>query len=90
MAETDKTKDREAFYNYITRDMYKTIKRMDRKNLSDYLYTLYKSIYSDYEGKLQPDYDKIYNEVQKIRGIGEVKSKQIVEVVRDCMSNKDM
>lgn len=84
------SEEKDKLSDYITRDMYRQMKSMNRERFCNFLYTLYKEIYSDYENSLQPDYDKVYREVQKIHGIGEVKAKQIVEVVRECMNNKDI
>lgn len=39
----------EKLSDYITRDMYKRIKSMNRENMCDFLFNLYQAIYSDYE-----------------------------------------
>lgn len=94
--EIDEVKDREEFYSYITRDMYRTIKKMDRKTLADYLYTLYKSIFSDYEKGLEassqsvtPDYEKIRSGILQINGIGTARADKIIEVVKECLEKKE-
>ena len=38
---------------------------------------------------MKPDYDLIRTEVLKIKGIGDVKAEQIVEVVKNCLKNKE-
>ena len=84
MAEEKKMSD------YVTRDMYRQIKAMNRERMCEFLYNLYKEIYADYESKIQreckaqPDYEKIRSEILKIRGIGDVKADQIVEIVKEC------
>lgn len=87
--------DEERLTDYITRDMYRQIKTMNREKLCDFLFNLYKEIYSDYEEKVKDeykqniDYEKVRNEVLKIHGIGDVKANQIVEIVKQCTDNKE-
>ena len=79
----------EKLSDYITRDMYKRIKSMNRENMCDFLFNLYQSIYSDYEEQCQPDYENIRSEVLKIHGIGDVKADQIIEIIKANIGNKE-
>lgn len=82
--------EKQKLSDYITRDMYRQIKSMNREGLCEFLFSLYKSIYEDYEAKiLNINYDKIKAEVTKIRGIGDVKAEQIVEIVKTIVNEKD-
>ena len=71
---------------YITRDVYKKIKAMNREQMSRYFCDLYESIRSE---KVNYDIDKIRTEVKKISGIGDVKAEQIVEIVKICAKNEE-
>ena len=82
MAEEKKMTD------YVTREMYRQIKSMNREQMCNFLYNLYKEVYGDYEEKMKPDYEKIRSEVLKIRGIGNVLAGHIVEVVKNCYEEK--
>ena len=81
--------DKKRMLDYISRDMYKQIKGMNRERMCDFLYRLYNEIYNDYIEQTKPDYEKIRSEVLKIHGIGDVKADQIVEIVRQCLENKE-
>ena len=83
------SKRQESLTDYVTRDMYKQIKSMNRENMCDFLFHLYKEIYADYEQSLQPDYENIRNEVLKIHGIGDVKADQIIEIIRANIGKKE-
>ena len=73
---------KESLKDYVTQDMYKHIKSMNREQMYDFLFNLYKEIYADYEKDLQPDYENIRSEVLKIHGIGNVKADQIIEIIK--------
>lgn len=77
--------DQDKLSNYITRDMYRRIKSMNREDMCEFLYNLYNSIYEEHSNNNKPDYDSIWKQVQTIHGIGEVKATQIVEVVKECI-----
>lgn len=81
--------DKKRMLDYISRDMYKQIKGMNRERMCDFLYHLYNEIYNDYMEQAKPDYEKIRSDVLKIHGIGDVKADQIVEIVRQCLENKE-
>ena len=72
---------------YITREVYKRIKSMNREQMSRYFCDFYDSVFSE---KVNYDLDKIRTETKKISGIGDVKAEQIVEIVKNCIENKDM
>jgi hypothetical protein len=67
---------------YITRDVYKKIKAMNREQMSRYFCDFYDSIFNE---KVNCNLDKIRVEVKKISGIGDVKAEQIVEIVKNCI-----
>lgn len=71
---------------YITRDVYKKIKAMNREQMSKYFCDLYDSIFNE---KITPDLKKIRVGVKKISGIGDVKTEQIVQIVKDCLENNE-
>ena len=72
---------------YITREVYKRIKSMNREQMSRYFCDFYDSVFSE---KVNYDLDKIRTEAKKISGIGDVKAEQIVEIVKNCIGNKDI
>lgn len=72
---------------YITREVYKRIKSMNREQMSRYFCDFYDSVFSE---KVNYDLDKIRTETKKISGIGDVKAEQIVEIVKNCIENKYM
>lgn len=71
---------------YITREVYKRIKSMNREQMSRYFCDFYDSVFSE---KVNYDLDKIRTETKKISGIGDVKAEQIVEIVKNCIENKE-
>ena len=71
---------------YITREVYKKIKAMNREQMSHYFCDLYGSVFSE---KINCNLDKIRVEVKKISGIGDVKADKIVEIVKDCLENNE-
>ena len=71
---------------YITREVYKKIKAMNREQMSRYFCDLYESIHSE---KVNYDLNKIRIEVKKISGIGDVKAEQIVVIVKNCTKNEE-
>ena len=80
---------KESMMDYVTRDMYKKIKAMNREKMCDFLFNLYKEIYADYEKDLQPNYENIRSEVLKIHGIGDVKADQIIEIIKANTGKKE-
>lgn len=73
---------------YIDRATYRRIKAMSREEMSKVICNLYDDAYEECKAKVQPDYEKIRNEVLKIHGIGDVKADQIVEIIKQCFENK--
>ena len=71
---------------YITREVYKKIKAMNREQMSKYFCDLYDSIFNE---KTTPDLEKIRVRVKQIYGIGDVKADQIVQIVKDCLENNE-
>ena len=74
--------------DYVTREMYRQIKSMNREQMCNFLYNLYKEVYGDYEEKMKLDYKKIRSEVLKINGIGKVKADAIMEAIKRCMEGE--
>ena len=83
--ETDNNDDKLEFSNMISRDMYKQMKGMNRRQFTDFLFDLYKRIYEEHEKQSEPDYEKIRNEILKISGVGNVKADKIMEVIKGCV-----
>lgn len=93
MPETD-DEFKEILHNLedtIPREKFREIKRMTRQEYIEYQFGLYKQVCGDYEKKLEakyhssvasPDYDKIAAEISSIKGIGDVKLKQIMEIIK--------
>lgn len=71
---------------YITREVYKKIKAMNREQMSKYFCDLYDSIFNE---KITPNLEKIRVRVKQINGIGDVKADQIVQIVKDCLENNE-
>ena len=76
--------DKTQFNNLISREQYRRMKGMSRREFTDFLFDLYKSIYENREKQSEPNYEKIRNEVLKIRGIGDVLADHIIEVIKNC------
>lgn len=87
--EDDDEDEKVKFDNLIGRDLYRQMKRMNRKEFSDFLFDLYNRIYNEREAQLKPDYEKIRSEVLKISGVGNVKADRIMEVLEMCLENKE-
>lgn len=83
--ETNSDDDKLEFTNLISRDLYKQMKSMNRREFTDFLFDLYKRIYDEREEQSEPNYEKIRNEILKISGIGNTKADKIMEVIENCM-----
>ena len=81
--------EKKKLSDYISRDMYKQVKSMNREKMCDFLYHLYNEIYNDYEEQMKPDYEKIRSEILKINGIGQVKADAVIKVLQCCLENKE-
>lgn len=69
---------------FVDRDLYRTIKNMDRSGLSTLLRKVYimgqeDAIKSLEENKI--NIEKIHAEISEIKGIGEMRSKQIMDII---------
>ena len=82
--ETNDDADKLEFNNLISRDQYRKMKGMSRREFTDFLFDLYKSIYEEHQGRVT-DYIKIRNEILKINGIGDVKADKIMTVIKNCL-----
>ena len=85
VTETNSDDDKLEFDNLISRDLYKQMKSMNRREFTDFLFDLYKSIYEERESKVKPDFEILRNEILKISGIGNTKADKIMEVIENCM-----
>ena len=85
VTETNSDDDKLEFNNLISRDLYKQMKGMNRREFTDFLFDLYKRIYDEREEQSEPNYEKIRNEILKISGIGNTKADKIMEVIENCM-----
>lgn len=69
---------------FVGRDLYRTIKNMDRNELSALIRKIYimgqeDAIKSLEENKI--NIEKIHTEISEIKGIGEMRSKQIIDII---------
>lgn len=69
---------------FVDRDLYRTIKNMDRSGLSTLLRKVYimgqeDAVKSFEENKI--NIEKIRAEISEIKGIGEMRSKQIMDII---------
>ena len=85
VTKTNSDDDKLEFNNLISRDMYKQMKGMNRREFTDFLFDLYKRIYEEKEKRLEPDYEMLRNEMLKINGIGNAKADKIIKVVENCL-----
>lgn len=64
----------------INRKMYKKIKSMDRREMSDYVCNVYKEgVTAGIKRMVTPE--QINEEIKKVKGIGEVKRQAIMEKI---------
>lgn len=87
VTETNSDDDKLEFSNLINRDLYKQMKSMNRREFTDFLFDLYKSIYEERESKISPDFEILRNEILKINGIGSVKADAVMEAVKSCLES---
>ena len=85
VTETNNEADKLEFNNLISRDLYKQMKSMNRRQFTDFLFDLYKSIYEEREGKVKLDFEILRNEILKISGIGNAKADKVMEVIKNCL-----
>ena len=69
---------------FVGRDLYRTIKNMDRNELSALIRKIYIMGQEDAIKNLEENkinIEKIHTEISKIKGIGEMRSKQIMDII---------
>lgn len=69
---------------FVDRDLYRTIKNMDRSGLSTLLRKVYIMGQEDAIKSLEAkkiNIEKIHTEISEIKGIGEMRSKQIMDII---------
>lgn len=69
---------------FVDRDLYRTIKNMDRSGLSTLLRKVYIMGQEDAVKNLEANkinIEKIRAEISEIKGIGEMRSKQIMDII---------
>ena len=71
------------------RDLYRKIKSLSQRELSDLLFNIYKETHDTgaYDENAAPkyDYEKMKTELLKIHGVGSTKTDSIIEVVKKCL-----
>lgn len=77
----------------FTRDTYNRLKKMDRKQLEDYITQTYEKGYrdgSEASKPISPDYEKIESRLKRIWGLGENKVGAIILALKEVIKpNKD-
>lgn len=72
----------------FTRDTYNKLRKMDRKQLEDYITKTYEKGYKDGSEASKPtapDYEKIENRLKRIWGLGENKVGDIILALKEVM-----
>lgn len=69
---------------FVDRDLYRTIKNMDRNGLSALIRKIYimgqEDAIKNFESN-KIDLEQIRAEISEIKGIGEIRSKQIIDII---------
>lgn len=66
----------------ITREMYKKLIKKNHKEFDEFLEDYYKQAFNDGVNAVKTDYDKLYQVVLRVRGVGEVRAKSIVRAIK--------
>lgn len=66
----------------ITREMYKKLIKKNHKEFDEFLENYYKQAFNDGANAVKTDYDKLYQVVLRVRGVGEVRAKAIVRAIK--------
>ena len=66
----------------ITREMYKKLIKKNHKEFDEFLEDYYKQAFNDGVNAVKTDYDKLYQVVLRVRGVGEVRAKAIVRAIK--------
>ncbi|RDY21420.1 hypothetical protein [Criibacterium bergeronii] len=73
----------------LTREKYKKLKKMDRQEAEGFILALYQEAYNN--GKADNptlDFEKLYEKLLEIKGVGKVKADCIVETIKELMEEK--
>lgn len=72
----------------LTREKYKKLKKMDRQEAEGFILALYQEAYNN--GKADNptlDFEKLYEKLLEIKGVGKVKADCIVETIKELLDN---
>ncbi len=74
----------------VTREIYKKLKKMDRREMEAYLVNLYQEAFMDgYEKHKSSapsvDLDELQEKLLEIKGIGKVKAEAILGIIKEIM-----
>lgn len=77
----------------ITREKFKKIKKMDRREVETFVFNLYQEAFMDgYEkGKTSApliDLGKLHEKLLEIKGIGKVKAEAIINIIKESMKKR--
>ena len=76
----------------VTREKFKKIKKMDRREIETFVFNLYQEAFMDgYEkgetSALSIDLDKLHEKLLEIKGIGKVKAEAILSIIKEIMED---
>ena len=66
----------------ITREIYKKLIKKNHKEFDEFLEDYYKQAFNDGVNAVKTDYDKLYQVILRVRGVGEVRAKAIVRAIK--------
>ena len=66
----------------ITRELYKKLIKKNHKEFDEFLEDYYKQAFNDGVNAVKTDYDKLYQVVLRVRGVGAVRAKAIVRAIK--------
>lgn len=78
----------------MTRELYKKLKKMDRRDMESYLVNLYQEAFMDgYEKHKSSapsvDLNKLQEKLLEIKGIGKVKAEAILGIIKESMEKRN-
>ena len=78
----------------VTREKFKKIKKMDRREIETFVFNLYQEAFMDgYEkGKTSAPsvhLDKLHEKLLEIKGIGKVKAEAILGIIKESMEKRN-
>ena len=63
-------------------EFYKKLIKKNHKEFDEFLENYYKQAFNDGVNAVKFDYDKLYQVVLRVRGVGEVRAKAIVRAIK--------